>query len=312
MAIKRLIEQIIEKDSVLCVGLDPVVEKLPHHLKEEILKEGSSLKAAAQAILKFNKDIIDSICDLVAVVKPQSAYYELLGPEGVKVFEKTISYAQEKGLFVISDIKRGDIGSTSQAYAIGHLGEVDILGTKHRPFHADALTINPYLGDDSNREFYNIANDFDGMNFVLVKTSNPSSHQLQNRIAEEKPIYQHVAEAIVSSGKDLPTYRGYNNIGAVVGATYPKELQAIRNTLPQNYFLIPGYGAQGATSDDITAGFDDQGLGAIVNSSRGIIFAFDHTADENTYKLQIRKAAMKANEDLNNALRRAGKRQNHV
>lgn len=312
MSIRRLIEAIKEKDSILCVGLDPVVNKLPQALKQEILNNGSTLEAAAAAILTFNHQIIDAVADLVPAVKPQSAYYELLGPAGVAAFEQTIQYAQQKGLFVIADIKRGDIGSTSEAYALGHMGEVDILGTKHRPFHADALTINPYLGDDSNKEFYKVANDSDGMNFVLVKTSNPSSHQIQNQIANGQPIYSHVAQALADSSQELTQYEGYTNIGAVVGATYPEELEAIRKSLPNTYFLIPGYGAQGGTSDDVTAAFDEQGLGALVNSSRGIIFAFNQQAENNAYIEEIREAAKLANEDLNNALSRAGKRRANV
>lgn len=312
MSIQRLIEAIKAKDSILCVGLDPVVNKLPQSLKQEILSGGSTLEAAAAAVLKFNCQIIDAVAEHVPAVKPQSAYYELLGPAGVAAFEQTIAYAQQKGLFVIADVKRGDIGSTSEAYALGHMGQVDILGKKYRPFHADALTINPYLGDDSNNEFYKVANNADGMNFVLVKTSNPSSHQIQNQIAAGQPIYHHVAQALANSSKDLEKHEGYTNIGAVVGATYPEELEAIRKTLPNTYFLIPGYGAQGGTSDDVTAAFDDQGLGALVNSSRGIIFAFDDKEEGDHYIHSIKEAAISANADLNGALSRAGKRRSNV
>lgn len=307
MSSKRMIEKMIQKKSVLCVGLDPVVNQLPEVLKNEIEKEGKTLAAAAKAVYKFNCDIIDNISDLVAVVKPQSAYYELLGVEGVKAYEETVRYAQSKGLYVIGDIKRGDIGSTSAAYGKAHVGEVDILGTKHKPFHADAITINPYLGDDSNVEFYKIAKENDGMNFLLVKTSNPSSHQLQNRISEDKTIYEWVAETINESEYNTANEYGYSNIGAVVGATYPEELKKLRDLLPKSVFLIPGYGAQGGTAADVVYGFDENGLGAIVNSSRGIIFAYEKGDGSKPYTDYIREATLKANEDLNQALKNANK-----
>ncbi len=307
MAIQKLIEGIIQKKSVLCVGLDPVVNQLPEVLKEEIKASGCTLEAAGKAILNFNKAIIDEIFDLVHVVKPQSAYYEQLGIPGIKAYEETIQYAKEKGLFVIGDIKRGDIGSTSAAYANGHIGEVDILGVKREVFSCDAITINPYLGDDSNKEFYKVANENDAMNFLLVKTSNPTSDQLQNLKAEDALVYEHVAKSIAKNLEDEILYEGYGRIGAVVGATYPEELKQIRKLIPNSYFLIPGYGAQGGTADAIVNGFDDKGLGAIVNSSRGIIFSYQKESSEMPYTHWIRQATVKANEDLNGALARAGK-----
>lgn len=307
MAIKQLISKIQAKNSILCVGLDPTIDQLPQILKNEILEKGPSLETAAEAVLKFNKAVIDAIHDLVAVVKPQSAYYEQLGVPGLSAYHATIEYAKSKGLFVIGDIKRGDIGSTSAAYANGHLGSVNILGKRVRPFDCDAITINPYLGDDSNKPFYQVANEEDRMNFLLVKTSNPSSGQIQNKISEDRPIYEHVAIMLNQQINQDQLTNGYGNIGAVVGATYPAELQKLRGLMPHAYFLIPGYGAQGGTAQDIVAGFDENGLGAIVNSSRGITFAFDATNSDETYALAIREAVLKANADLNGALAAAGK-----
>lgn len=307
MSSKRLIEKMLEKNSVLCVGLDPVVNQLPAALKQQIEAEGKTVAAAAKAVLDFNKAIIDSIHDLVAVVKPQSAYYELLGVEGLRAYEETVRYAQAKGLYVIGDIKRGDIGSTSAAYAKAHLGTVDILGESHSLFHTDAVTINPYLGDDSNNEFYKVAKATDSMNFVLVKTSNPSSHQLQNKLSDNKTIYEWVAETINANPYNEANDYGYSDIGAVVGATYPEELQHLRNLMPKTVFLIPGYGAQGGTAADIVGGFDERGLGAIVNSSRGIIFAYEKGDNSKAYTEYIREATLNANADLNNALAAAGK-----
>lgn len=307
MSSKRLIEKMLEKNSVLCVGLDPVVNQLPETLKQQIEAEGKTVEAAAKAILTFNKAIIDAVHDLVAVVKPQSAYYELLGVEGMKAYQETVRYAQSKGLYVIGDIKRGDIGSTSAAYAKAHLGTVDILGTQHSLFHTDAITINPYLGDDSNNEFYKVAKASDSMNFVLVKTSNPSSHQLQNKISDKKTVYEWVAETINNNDYNEANDYGYSDIGAVVGATYPEELQHLRDLMPKTVFLIPGYGAQGGTAADIIGGFDTRGLGAIVNSSRGIIFAYEKGDGSEHYTHYIREAAIRANEDLNGALAAAGK-----
>lgn len=307
MSAKKLIEKIIEKNSILCVGLDPVVNQLPQALKAEIEAEGKTLEAAAKAVLKFNKSIIDAISDLVAVVKPQSAYYEVLGVEGIRAYQETVAYAKSKGLYVIGDIKRGDIGSTSAAYAQAHIGVVDILGEQHSPFQADAITINPYMGDDSNNEFYKIAKTVEAMNFVLVKTSNPSSHQLQNRNSEGKTIFEWVAQTITESPYHIANEYGYSDIGAVVGATYPEELEQLRAMMPQTIFLIPGYGAQGGTAADIVNGFDNRGLGAIVNSSRGIIFAYEKSDGSKPYAAYIREAAIRANLDLNGALEHAGK-----
>lgn len=307
MAISKLITAIKTKKSVLCVGLDPSVDQLPLVHQEAIKHNGISLESAAQEILKFNMAIIDAVHDLVPVVKPQSAYYEQLGVPGVLAYQKTVEYAKLRGLFVIGDIKRADIGSTSTAYANGHLGKVNILGTTIKVFDADAVTINPYLGDDSNKPFYQVADQEGKMNFVLVKTSNPSSGQLQNKLIDEKPVYEWVAQMLNEANKEKETYEGYSNIGAVVGATYPQELTNLRKLMPQTYFLIPGYGAQGGTAADIVSGFDSNALGAIVNSSRGIIYAFDKTIADNSYTLAIRTAVKSANEDLNNALNASGK-----
>lgn len=307
MAIQRLITAIKNKGSILCVGLDPSVEQLPQVHRNQIEQKGITLENAAEEVLKFNMAIIDAIHDLVPVVKPQAAYYEQLGVPGMQAYQKTIEYAKLRGLFVIGDVKRGDIGSTSIAYANAHLGTVTLLGKSIKVFDADAATINPYLGDDSNKPFYQVADQSDKMNFLLVKTSNPSSGQLQNKLIEERPVYQWVADMLNDAMNGKPNYEGYGNIGAVVGATYPEELAALRKLMPNAYFLIPGYGAQGGTAADIVAGFDNRGLGAIVNSSRGIIYAFDQQVKDSSYTLAIRNAVLSANRDLNQALATAGK-----
>lgn len=306
MSAKHLIENILRTKSILCVGLDPTVNQLPAVLKKEIEAKGKTIESAAEALLSFNKSIIDAICDIVPVVKPQSAYYEALGYQGVKVYHETIQYAKSKGLYVIGDIKRGDIGSTSKAYADGHLGLTDILGLQQPLFDTDAVTINPYLGDDSNNEFFKVAKEHNKMNFLLVKTSNPGSHQIQNKVTEQGTIFENVANDLVNNPYYETNEYGYSNLGAVVGATYPDELKKLRGLMPGIFLLIPGYGAQGGTSDDVVHGFDKRGLGAIVNSSRGIIYAFKDKNDTENYVESIRKAAIAANLDLNGALERSG------
>lgn len=307
MAIQRLINAIKSKGSILCVGLDPSIEQLPQIHQHQLEQKGITLENAAEEVLKFNMAIIDAIHDLIPVVKPQAAYYEQLGVPGMQAYQKTIEYAKLRGLFVIGDVKRGDIGSTSTAYANAHLGKVNLLGKQLKVFDADAATINPYLGDDSNKPFYQVADQEGKMNFLLVKTSNPSSGQLQNKTIEARPVYAWVADMLNDALAGKPSYEGYGNIGAVVGATYPEELATLRQLMPHAYFLIPGYGAQGGTAADIVAGFDDRGLGAIVNSSRGIIYAFDQQVKDSSYTLAIRNAVLSANRDLNQALTAAGK-----
>lgn len=305
MSADRLIEKIIEKKSVLCVGLDPVVDKLPETLKQEIITQGKTLEAAAQAVLKFNQTVLEAVAPYTAVVKPQVAFYEALGVPGLETYRATIAYAKSLGLYVIADIKRGDIGTTSEAYAQAHLGYTDILGEKRRAFESDAVTINPYLGDDSNHAFSQWAVKENGMTFLLVKTSNKTSSQLQNQKVGDRFVFDVVGDMLMNSPYAVKGQYGYTPLGAVVGATHPDELKQLRNTLEGCFFLIPGYGAQGGSADDATQGFNQRGLGAVVNSSRGIIFAF---GEEANFDQQIAAAAKAARDDLNGALERAGKR----
>lgn len=305
MSADRLIKKIMDKKSVLCVGLDPVVDKLPNALKMGIEKNGKTLEAAAEAVYKFNMAVLDAVAPYTAVVKPQVAFYEALGVPGLEAYRKTIEYAKKLDLYVIADIKRGDIGTTSEAYAQAHLGYTDILGEKRRAFASDAVTINPYLGDDSNHAFSQWAAKEEGMTFLLVKTSNKTSSQLQNQKVGERCVFDVVGDMLKESPYAVKGKFGYTPLGAVVGATHPEELALLRASLEGSFFLIPGYGAQGGSADDATHGFDERGLGAVVNSSRGVIYAFDEEAD---YGIQIAEAAKKSRDDLNAALERAGKK----
>lgn len=272
--IKRLIEKIKEKRAPVCVGLDPMLSFIPEHLKKEAYDElGEGLDGAAQAVWKFNKEIIDEIYELIPAVKPQVAMYEQLGVAGVKIYDKTIKYCQEKGLIVIGDVKRGDIGSTCEAYAAGHLGAVNISNAEYRGFDTDMITVNPYLGSDGIMPFIDSCNKYDKGMFVLVKTSNPSSGEFQDMQAKGKPLYEHVAEKVAEWGS-LSMEGGYSNLGAVVGATYPELIKKLRKIMPNTYFLVPGYGAQGAGAVELKHCFSSDGLGAIINSSRGIIAAY--------------------------------------
>ncbi len=272
--IKLLIEKIKETQAPICVGLDPMLSYIPEFILEESFdKFGESLEGAADAIWTFNKQIIDATYDLIPSVKPQIAMYEQFGIEGLKVYEKTVTYCQEKGLLVIGDAKRGDIGSTSAAYATAHLGNIKVGNSICRGFHTDFLTVNPYLGTDGVKPFVDVCNEADKGLFVLVKTSNPSSGEFQDQLVNGRPVYELVAEKVVEWGRDSMD-GDYSNVGAVVGATYPEMSQILRKLMPNTYFLVPGYGAQGGTAEDLRPCFNEDGLGAIVNSSRGIIAAY--------------------------------------
>lgn len=311
MFIDRLIEEIKNKKSPIVVGLDPRFEQIPQMIKETCFSEyGKTLKAAAEAILRFNKGIIDAVADIVPAVKPQIAFYEQYGLEGLHTYIETCRYACEKGLLAIGDVKRGDIGTTSRAYSNAHLGAVDVEGISYETFAVDAITVNPYLGDDCLKEFVtDIEKRGKGM-FVLVKTSNPTSGQLQDLMAGSKRIYEVVAEMVQNwSQKTLGKY-GYGSVGAVVGATYPKESKVLREKMPNAYFLVPGYGAQGARAEDIVDCFDENGLGAIINSSRGIIFAYcqsekGYTAEN--FSEAARNEAIRMKNEICQALEERGK-----
>lgn len=297
----NLIQAIIDKEyNPTVVGLDPRPDLLPADIHERAQKKyGKGLRALAEATYEFNCGILDAVADVVPAVKPQSAFYELLGHHGVAVLERTVKYAKKLGLYVIMDAKRGDIGSTAEAYSAAYLGKTDVFGKKCRAFTPDALTVNAYLGSDGIRPF--LADCKNGrMIFALVKTSNPSSGELQDRLIDGEPVWRRMAELTNEWSKGLRKSHGYHALGIVAGATYPKELAEIRKLLPHSIFLVPGYGAQGGTAADIVGAFDRDGLGAVVNSSRGIVFAYKKTGED--YKTAARNAAIYMKEDLLSAL----------
>lgn len=272
--ISQLIEMIKKTNAPICVGLDPMLSYVPEHVRKEAFGTlGETLEGAADAIWRFNKEIVDHTYDLIPAVKPQIAMYEQFGIEGLIAYKKTVDYCHEKGLVVIGDAKRGDIGSTSAAYAAGHLGSVAVGSKVYRGFDVDMLTVNPYLGTDGVKPFVDACSKDDKGLFVLVKTSNPSSGEFQDRLIEGRPLYEWVAGKVMEWGS--ASMDGvYSNVGAVVGATYPEMSKRLRKLMPNTYFLVPGYGAQGGTGEDLKHCFNEDGLGAVVNSSRGIIAAY--------------------------------------
>ena len=275
--INRLVAQIKKTGAPIVVGLDPMMKFIPEHIKEKAFAEfGETLEGAAEAIWQYNKAIVDAIYELVPAVKPQIAMYEQFGLPGLSAFYKTVQYCKEKGLVVIGDIKRGDIGSTSEAYAVGHLGKVQVGSRSYYGFDEDFVTVNPYLGSDGVNPFIKVCKEEKKGIFVLVKTSNPSSGEFQDRqIADagNRPLYEVVGEQVAKWGE---THMGdtYSFVGAVVGATYPEMGKVLRKIMPKSYILVPGYGAQGGKGADLVHFFNEDGLGAIVNSSRGIIAAY--------------------------------------
>ena len=276
--VHKLIEKIQKTKAPICVGLDPMLSYIPEHVLNKAFGEfGETLEGAAEAVWQFNKEIVDATADLIPAVKPQIAMYEQFGIEGLKVYDRTVKYCQEKGLIVIGDVKRGDIGSTSTAYATGHIGRVKVGSHSFAGFDTEYITVNPYLGTDGVKPFVDVCNEHDRGIFVLVKTSNPSSGEFQDRLIDGRPLYELVAEKVVEWG-EASMDGDYSNVGAVVGATYPEMSKILRKLMPKTYFLVPGYGAQGGTAEDLKYCFNEDGLGAIVNSSRGIIAAYKKEA----------------------------------
>jgi orotidine-5'-phosphate decarboxylase len=307
----RLYEACAAKNSCVCVGLDPRLDKIPSQIREKALsKNKNTFKAAAEAVLEFNKGIIDAVYDLVPAVKPQIAFYEMFAEEGIRVFRETIDYAKSKGLITIADVKRNDIGSTAEAYAHAFLGEVDLFGEKVKVFDADAVTLTPYLGWDGIKPFMEACIKYGKGMFILVKTSNPSSGDVQDLcMKDSRAVYEIMGHYIESWGADDIGKNGFSPIGAVVGATYPDQSKHLRKIMPSSFFLVPGYGAQGGTAKDVKNCFikDSHGVmtGAIVNSSREIIFAYEKSEkyDEKEYDKAAREAVEKMNEDLGKALK---------
>lgn len=272
--INKLTEKIKKLNAPVVVGLDPMLNYVPEHIQKKAFDEfGETLEGAAEAIWQFNKEIIDKTYDLIPAVKPQIAMYEQFGIPGLAAFKKTVDYAKSKDIVVIGDIKRGDIGSTSAAYAVGHVGKVQVGSKTYVSFDEDFVTVNPYLGTDGVKPFVDVCKETGKGIFVLVKTSNPSSGEFQDRLVDGRPLYELVGEKVAEWGE---SHMGdsYSYVGAVVGATYPEMGKVLRKIMPKTYILVPGYGAQGGKAADLAPYFNEDGLGAIVNSSRGIIAAY--------------------------------------
>ncbi|MBQ7863046.1 MAG: orotidine-5'-phosphate decarboxylase [Lachnospiraceae bacterium] len=305
--IDKLITKIKATDAPIVVGLDPMLSYIPNYIKEAAFKEfGETLEGAAEAVWQYNKGIVDATYDLIPAVKPQVAMYEQFGIPGMMAFHKTVQYCKEKGLIVIGDIKRGDIGSTSAAYATGHIGKVTIGSNTYEPFGEDFVTVNPYLGTDGIKPFVDVCKENDKGLFILVKTSNPSSGEFQDRLIDGRPLYEHMGEKVAEWGADCMS-GDYSNIGAVVGATYPEQGKILRKLMPKTFILVPGYGAQGGKGKDLAYFFNEDGLGAIVNSSRGIIAAYKQEAyakfGETGYADASRQAVLDMKADINSAIK---------
>lgn len=272
--INQLVVNIKKTGAPIVVGLDPMLNYIPEQVQKKAFAEyGETLEGAAEAIWQFNKEIVDKTYDLIPAVKPQIAMYEQFGLPGLAAFKKTVDYCKEKGLVVIGDIKRGDIGSTSAAYAVGHIGKVKVGSKTYAPFDEDFVTVNPYLGSDGVNPFLDVCKEEKKGIFVLVKTSNPSSGEFQDQKIDGRPLYELVGEKVAAWGSEVMGDE-YSYVGAVVGATYPEMGKVLRKVMPKAYILVPGYGAQGGKGKDLVHFFNEDGLGAIVNSSRGIIAAY--------------------------------------
>ena len=298
----RLANRIKELSNPTVVGLDPRIEKIPPFIKKAAIKQygGENLEAVSAALIVFNVGRIDAVSDIVPAIKPQIAFYEQYGHAGFFAYEQTIEYAHSKGMIVIGDAKRNDIGSTSEAYANGHLGLVDVFGTPTPTINADALTVTPYLGTDGITPFTKVCQEQGKGIFVLVRTSNPSADEIQGQPIGDHLMDEHVATLVEGWGRDMIGDSGYSSVGAVVGATYPEEASALRQLMPNQIFLVPGYGAQGGGAEDVKPCFHKNGTGAIVNSSRGIIFAYqkDKKWKDEEYHEAARQAALAMKDDL--------------
>ena len=296
--ITTLLNKIKETKAPVCVGLDHMLAYIPDEVKKAAFAEkGENLEGAAEACWRFNEAILKATADLIPAVKPQIAMYEQFGIPGLIAYEKTVRFAKKLGLIVIADVKRGDIGSTSAAYAEGHLGSITIGEKQFFPFDADMATVNPYLGSDGVKPFLEVCGRCDKGIFVLVKTSNPSSGELQDQLIDGEPLYARVADLTSAWGESLME-GAWSNVGAVVGATYPKMLAELRARMPHTFFLIPGYGAQGGKAEDLAVAFNAQGEGGIVNSSRGIIAAWKQEKYQNFGAEAFADAARQATVDM--------------
>ncbi|MCI5494479.1 MAG: orotidine-5'-phosphate decarboxylase [Lachnospiraceae bacterium] len=307
--INKLVEKIKKTNAPIVVGLDPMLSYVPEHIQKKAYAEyGETLEGAAEAIWQFNKAIVDSTYDLIPAVKPQIAMYEQFGILGLAAFKKTVDYCHEKDLVVIGDVKRGDIGSTSAAYAVGHLGKVQVGSKQYAGFDEDFATVNPYLGSDGIKPFVDVCKEEKKGLFILVKTSNPSSGEFQDRLIDGRPLYEYVGEKVAEWGADCMG-DSYSYIGAVVGATYPEVGKVLRKVMPKSFILVPGYGAQGGKGADLVHYFNEDGLGAIVNSSRGIIAAYKKEEyakfGAENFADASRQAVLDMIEDIDGALKAA-------
>ncbi len=296
--INKLVNEIKKKNAPIVVGLDPMLSYIPSHIVDASVAEfGESLEAAADAVWKYNKAIVDAVYDLIPAVKPQIAMYEQFGIPGLNAFKKTVDYCHEKGLVVIGDVKRGDIGSTSAAYATAHLGKIKIGSKVFTPFDEDFATVNPYLGTDGIKPFVDVCKEEKKGIFFFVLTSNPSSGEFQDRTVDGRPLYELVGEQVRKWGEDCMG-DAYSYVGAVVGATYPEMGKILRTIMPKTYILVPGYGAQGGKAADLKPYFNEDGLGAIVNSSRGIIAAYKQDKYASFGSEHFDEASRAATEDM--------------
>lgn len=304
--INKLCNKITNLDAPIVVGLDPMLDYVPEHVKKAAFEEyGETLEGAAEAIWQFNKAIVDATHDLIPAVKPQIAMYEQFGVPGMVAFKKTVDYCKEKDLVVIGDIKRGDIGSTSKAYAVGHVGRVQVGSKSYAGFDEDFVTVNPYLGSDGIQPFIDVCKENNKGIFVLVKTSNPSSGEFQDQLVDGKPLYELVGKKVAEWG-DAFMGDSYSYVGCVVGATYPQMGKTLRKVMPKTFILVPGYGAQGGKAEDLVPYFNADGLGAIINSSRGIIAAYKQEKyskfGAENFADASRQAVIDMREDINGAL----------
>ena len=296
--INKLTEKIRKTHAPIVVGLDPMLKYIPKHIQDAAFKEcGETLEGAAEAVWQFNKAIVDATHDLIPAVKPQIAMYEQFGIPGLMAFKKTVDYCKEKDLVVIGDIKRGDIGSTSAAYAAGHIGRVQVGSKEYAGFDEDFVTVNPYLGSDGVNPFIDVCKKEKKGLFILVKTSNPSSGEFQDQLVNGRPLYELVGEKVAEWGQECMG-DSYSYIGAVVGATYPEMGKILRRIMPKAYILVPGYGAQGGQGKDLVHFFNEDGLGAIVNSSRGIIAAYKQEKYAEIGEATFADASRRAVEDM--------------
>lgn len=305
-AIDNLIEKIKQMNNPTVMGLDPRYDMIPTCITS---KYSQDIKGACEAILEFNKALIDATCDIIPAIKPQIAFYEMFGTKGIEVFKKTCEYAKQKGMVIIADIKRGDIGSTAAGYSNAYLGKTPLGESEESIFDVEFITVNPYLGIDGVKPFIEDCKKYGKGIFILVKTSNPSSGELQDlKLETGKTVYETVGKLVNDWGKELIGENGYSSVGAVVGATYPKQLQELRKIMPNTYFLIPGYGAQGGKAEDIALGFDKNGLGGIVNASRSLMCAYKRDEWKDTYTQEqfaeaTRAEAIRMRDELNSALK---------